>query len=228
MSKVKGCFLAPRERCGLVSCSRSSWPFAAARRVWDRAVRPEGRTTARLTHPVPQVADLLPSNYPTFSGDIRSWARCPIGVSNGGFHNPASPFATHRLLWVSFPAFRRYYGDAKTASVLLLRLRFSLCARYLGSLSVFFTRRPKVRRQARILFYRFDPSRCSFPWRQEALPASPKTPVLLCAALRPRADFRARPLRRFRVAPATQTTKAPPFYFLSRLYHTALQLAAYA
>jgi hypothetical protein len=79
-----------------------------------------------------------------------------------------------------------------------------------------------------ILFYRFDPTRSSFPWRQEALPASPKTPGLLCVALRPRADFHARPLRRFRVAPASQTTKAPPFNFLSRLYHTALQLAAYA
>ena len=144
------------------------------------------------------------------------------------FRNPASPFATRGLLWVSFPAFHRYYGDAKTASVLLLRLRFSLGARYLGSLSVFFLRRPKVRRRAWILFYRFDPIRSSFPWRQEALPASPKTPVLLCVALRPRADFHARPLRRFRVAPASQTTKAPPFNFLSRLYHTALQLAAYA
>ena len=144
------------------------------------------------------------------------------------FRNPASPFATHGLLWVSFPAFSRYYGDAKTASVLLLRLRPWLGARYLGFLSVFFSRRPKVRRRAWILFYRFDPLRSSFPWRQEALPASPKTPVLLCAALRPRADFHARPLRRFRVAPASQTTKAPPFNFLSRLYHTALQLAAYA
>ena len=92
------------------------------------------------------------------------------------FRNPASPFATRGLPWVSFPAFERYYGDAKTASVLLLRLRFPLGARSLGSLSVFFSRRPKVRPQAWILFYRFDPFRSSFPWRQEALPASPEDP----------------------------------------------------
>ena len=49
------------------------------------------------------------------------------------FRNPASPFATHGLLWVSFPAFSRYYGDAKTASVLLLRL----CP-WLGDSSVLF------------------------------------------------------------------------------------------
>jgi hypothetical protein len=66
------------------------------------------------------------------------------------------------------------------------------------------------------------------PWRQEALPASLETPLPLCPALRPRADLHARPLRRFSVAPAIITTKAPPCYRISRLYHTASRLAAYA
>ena len=114
------------------------------------------------------------------------------------FRNPASPFATRGLPRVSFPAFNRYYGDAKTASVLLLHLRFSLGARYLGSLSVFFTRRPKVRRRAWILFYRFDPLRSSFPLKTGGSPSFPEDPsaALRCSSTPgglPRQTFAALP-----------------------------------
>jgi len=58
--------------------------------------------------------------------------------------------------------------------------------------------------------------------RQEALPASLETPFPLCPALRSRADFLARPLRRFGVVPANVNTKTPPLtYFrdsMTRLY----------
>lgn len=44
-----------------------------------------------------------------------------VSVSHPRFqrrsHNSASPLATHRLPWGGYPAFYRYYGDAKTASV---------------------------------------------------------------------------------------------------------------
>jgi hypothetical protein len=58
--------------------------------------------------------------------------------------------------------------------------------------------------------------------RQEALPASLKTPSPLCPALGSRADLHALPMRRFGAAPARSNTKAPPFAFLrdsmTRLY----------
>ena len=40
--------------------------------------------------------------------------------------------ATHRLPRDGYPAFNRYYGDAKTASALLSRLRIALGVRYPG------------------------------------------------------------------------------------------------
>lgn len=52
------------------------------------------------------------------------------------FRNPTSPFATHGLPRNGYPAFKRYYGDAKTASARLLRLRIKLGARYPGVLSL--------------------------------------------------------------------------------------------
>jgi hypothetical protein len=48
------------------------------------------------------------------------------------FRISASPLATDWLPWVGFPAFNRYYGDAKTASALLLIFVFDLG--YLGVL----------------------------------------------------------------------------------------------
>ncbi len=69
---------------------------------------------------------------------------------------------------------------------------------------------PEADPRSWILLSRGDPFR-HFLRRQEALPASLKTPSSLCPALRPRADLHARLLRRFGVAPATSNTKAPPF-----------------
>jgi len=110
-------------------------------------------------------------------------------------------------------------------------------------------RPPKAGLRSRILLSRCDPIRL-VAWKQEALircahpsrgcpPGTlcplrshsqlPWKPYLsLCPALRPRADFHARPLRRFSVAPAIPNTKASPSISISRLNHTASRPAAYA
>jgi len=144
------------------------------------------------------------------------------------FRNPASAFATHRLPRDGYPAFKGYYADAKTASARLLRLRSKLGARYLGLLSLSWRRGAKSSLPILDLVHPGWSLPASFPRRQEALPASLKTPTLLCRALRPRADLHARPLRRFSMAPAITNTKAPSGCILSRLIHTASQFAAYA
>jgi len=69
----------------------------------------------------------------------------------------------------------------------------------------------RQRPQSWILVCRCDPFRL-VPWRQEALPASLETPSPLCPAPRLRANLHARQLRRFGVAPAFPSTKAPPLY----------------
>ncbi len=188
-------------------------------------------------------------DYPPFSvGHAFHGLRVP-NVFQRRFRNPTSPFATRRLprdglircahpcgaAWrqsisasLRFPAFNRYYGDAKTASALLSRLRLKLGARYLGSLSLSWRPEPKTRLRSRILLSRCDPIPAFSRGDRRLSRASLKTPSPLCRALRPRADLHAKPLRRFGVVPAITNTKTPPFIFLSRLFHTALQLAAYA
>jgi hypothetical protein len=48
----------------------------------------------------------------------------PVCVSSDGSVVPTSSFATHRLHWVSYPAFYRYYEDAKTPSARLSAFAF--------------------------------------------------------------------------------------------------------
>lgn len=45
-------------------------------------------------------------------------------VASGGSVVPISSFASHGLLWVSYPAFNRYYEDTKTAFVHLSAFAF--------------------------------------------------------------------------------------------------------
>ena len=116
------------------------------------------------------------------------------------FRNPTSPFATHGLPRNGYPAFHRYYGDAKTASARLLRLRLTLGARYPGCFLLLGDCERKARPRSWILLSRCDPIRHR-PRRQEALPASLETPSPLCPALRPRADFHARPIAALRHGP---------------------------
>jgi hypothetical protein len=52
--------------------------------------------------------------------------------------------------------------------------------------------------------------------------------MYICHGLRPRTDFHARPLRRFRAAPAILTAKAPSIIFISRLNVMASVPAVYA
>ena len=86
--------------------------------------------------------------------------------------------ATRGLLWVSYPAFNRYYGDTKTASV-PSRLRITLGVQFLGRFHFLGDHEPKAGQWPRILLSRCDPFRL-VPWRQEALPASLETPSPLC------------------------------------------------
>ncbi len=124
----------------------------------------------------------------------------PRCVSGDGPVVPISSFATRGLLWVSYPAFKRYYEDAKTASARLLRLRIPLGVRYLGCFHFLNDHGRKARPCSWSLLCRCGPFRLC-PRRQEALPASLKTPLSLCPALRPRADLHARPLSALRCCP---------------------------
>ena len=55
-------------------------------------------------------------------------------MSQHRLHNPTSPFPTRRLPRAGFPAFNRYYENAKTAPRYLRRFRFSLAVRSLAPL----------------------------------------------------------------------------------------------
>ncbi len=146
----------------------------------------------------------------------------PGCVSSDGSVVPTSSFANHRLLWVSYPAFNRYYEDAKTASVHLSAFAFRSAPITPLAFSFLAATGEKRARGPGSWSCRCDPNPASCPRRQEALPASLETPSPLCPALRPRADLHALPIRRFGVAPARSNTKAPPFSFLrdsmTRLY----------
>ena len=120
--------------------------------------------------------------------------------SNDSSATPASPFATHRLPRGGYPAFNRYYGDAKTASARLLRLRLTLGARYPGCSLFLGDDEPRADPSSWTLLSRCGPIR-HCPRRQEALPASLETPSPLCPALRPRADLHARPVAALRHGP---------------------------
>ena len=104
----------------------------------------------------------------------------------------------------------------------LSRLRIPLGVRYPGLLSLSWRLRTESALTVLDLVHAGVVRSGFIPRRQEALPASLKTPSPLCPALRPRADLHARPLRRFGVAPARSNTKAPPFTFfrdsMTRLY----------
>ena len=113
---------------------------------------------------------------------------------------------------MSYPAFKRYYEDAKTASARLSAFAF----RSAPITPIAFSFLPDAgEKRAHVpgsCSSRCDPLR-HLSRRQEALPASLETPSPLCPALRPRADPHAVPRRRFGVAPARSTTKAAPFAF---------------
>jgi hypothetical protein len=59
-----------------------------------------------------------------FPCDTRIRVQGPRCVSSGGSVVPISSFANHGLLWVSYPAFSRYYEDTKTAFVRLSAFAF--------------------------------------------------------------------------------------------------------
>jgi hypothetical protein len=132
-----------------------------------------------------------------------------IRGSNDSSATPASPWATHRLPRGGYPAFNRYYGDAKTASARLLHLRLTLGARYPGCFLLLGDCERKARPRSWILLSRCDPIR-HCPRRQEALPASLETPSPLCPALRPRADLYARPVAAFRHGPLNSYNEGSP------------------
>ena len=183
---------------------------------------------AQLTHPVPQGYGFAPEAiyHRLFNNtNLGSGPRC---VSGDKSEVPTSSFANHGLLWVSYPAFNRYYEDAKNASARLSRLRLALGVRYPGCFLFLGSRKRKARWRPWTFLSRYGPSPALFRGdrRLSQLPWSP-TPSL-CPVLRPRADLHARPFRRFGVAPASPTTKAPPIISISRLNHTASRPAAYA
>ena len=158
---------------------------------------------------------------------------CYSQAPSGWFDSLRSPLAGlpsgHSIsAALRFPAFNRYYEDTKTASARLSRLRIPLGVRYPGLLSLSWRLRTESALTVLDLVHAGVVRSGFIPRRQEALPASLKTPSPLCPALRPRADLHARPLRRLGVAPAIPSTKAPPLISISRFNDTALRLAAYA
>ena len=129
--------------------------------------------------------------------------------SDVGSTTPVSPFATHRLPRVGFPAFNRYYEDTKTASV-PSRLRSRLGVQFLRFASAFFATADRKRIGSlgswsagviRSGVFRGDRRLSQLPWR----------PCCHSALLSgPGRTRYARPLRRSGIAPAPSNTKAPP------------------
>ena len=102
----------------------------------------------------------------------------PGCVASDGPVVPTSSFATHRLLWVSYPAFKPYYEDAKTASARLSAFAF----RSAPITPIAFSFLPDAgEKRAHVpgsCSSRCDPLR-HLSRRQEALPASLETPFPL-------------------------------------------------
>ena len=156
--------------------------------------------------------------------DPGSGPRC---VSSDGSVVPVSSFTNHRLLWVSYPAFYRYYEDTKTAFAHLAAFAFR--SALITSIAFSFLATASEKRACDLgscCAGMIRSGTCRGDRRLSQLPWSPYSS--LCPALRPRADLHARPYRRLGVAPVFPTTKAPPFKTISRLYHTASRPAAYA
>ena len=149
-------------------------------------------------------------------------------MSDNDSTTPVSSFTTHRLPRDGFPAFNRYYEDTKTA--LCPSLAPSHSARRPIPRLLSLSWRPRAESTLMVLDLGHAGMIHSgyLSRKQKALPASLKTPLPLCPALRSRADLHALPIRRFGIAPATSNTKAPPFILFSRFNHTASRRAAYA
>jgi hypothetical protein len=75
---------------------------------------------------------IRPQGYLPPSVNTLIRAQSPRCVSGHRSVVPTSSFATRGLLWVSYPAFHRYYEDTKTASARLSHLRIPLGVRYPG------------------------------------------------------------------------------------------------
>jgi len=158
---------------------------------------------------------------------------CVRCVSQQWVHNPTLPFPTHRLPWVGFPAFNRYYESAKTSEHSSHFLSLSVSDTF-SSFPLSLCLPEGLLQDGEPvpatpgLGKPVNPIRPLLGRKCSDLPGSQETPIYICHVLRPRSDIHARPLGRFSAAPANVTTKAPTTSVISRLNIMASVLTVYA